>query len=124
MLRAFGSNNAPLPQSDGAPVIRFEICFAGQAQLGPANIRLLEAIHDCRSLSKASRDLGISYRHAWLLVNRLKASFQEPLTTASKGGKGGGGMLLTKYGQSLVENYRALERDFAELASIRLSAQL
>jgi molybdate transport system regulatory protein len=64
----------------------------------------------------------ISYRPAWLRVNSLKASFDEPVTTATKGGQGGSGMLLTRLGQSSVEKYRSLERDFAELASRRLFA--
>lgn len=39
---------------------------------------------------------------------------------ASKGGKDGGGMLVTEFGDALIKNYRELERDFATLAERRL----
>jgi len=62
----------------------------------------------------------MSYRRAWLLVESLKQSFREPVTVASKGGKDGGGMLVTAFGDALIKNYRELERDFARLAERRL----
>jgi molybdate transport system regulatory protein len=64
----------------------------------------------------------MSYRRAWLLVNSLKQSFREPVTVASTGGKDGGGMLVTEFGDALISNYRELERDFATLAARRLHA--
>lgn len=66
-----------------------------------------------------ARDIGMSYRRAWLLVESLKQSFREPVTVASKGGKDGGGMLVTEFGGTLIRNYRELERDFATLAERR-----
>jgi molybdate transport system regulatory protein len=64
--------------------------------------------------------MGMSYRRAWLLVESLKQAFREPVTVASTGGKDGGGMLITGFGDALIKNYRALERDFAVLAARRL----
>jgi molybdate transport system regulatory protein len=102
------------------PVIRFRIEFAKDARIGPGKIDLLEAIRDSGSISQAARDLGMSYRRAWLLIDSVKMAFREPVTTAITGGKGGGGVTLTKFGEGLVESYRALERDIAELAPRRL----
>jgi len=102
------------------PVIRFRIDFAENSSVGPGKIDLLEAIRDSGSLSQAARDLGMSYRRAWLLVDSFKAAFREPVTLATTGGKGGGGVALTKFGEGLVDSYRTLERDIAELASRRL----
>ena len=62
----------------------------------------------------------MSYRRAWLLVESLKQSFREPVTAASKGGKDGGGMLVTEFGDALIRTYRNLEREFAALAERRL----
>jgi molybdate transport system regulatory protein len=105
----------------GTPVIRFRIDFAEHASLGPGKIRLLEAIRDSGSLSKAARELGMSYRRAWLLVESLKNMFREPVTVASTGGKDGGGMLITEFGDALVKSYRQLERDFETLATRRFT---
>jgi molybdate transport system regulatory protein len=103
-----------------APVVRFRIDFAEQSSVGPGKICLLEAIRDAGSLSQGARNIGMSYRRAWLLVESLKRSFREPVTVASTGGKDGGGMLVTELGDALIKNYRELEREFATLAERRL----
>jgi molybdate transport system regulatory protein len=105
------------------PVIRFRIEFAENSYVGPGKIDLLEAIRDSGSLSQAARDLGMSYRRAWLLVDSFKTGFRQPVTSATTGGKGGGGVALTKFGQGLVDSYRALEREFAAIAARRLRTQ-
>jgi molybdate transport system regulatory protein len=54
------------------------------------------------------------------LLESLKQTFREPVTVASTGGKDGGGMMVTEFGDALIKNYRELERDFATLAARRL----
>jgi molybdate transport system regulatory protein len=105
-----------------APVVRFRIDFAEYSSLGPGKIRLLEAIRDSGSLSQAARNMRMSYRRAWLLVESLKQSFREAVTVASTGGKDGGGMQVTEFGDALIDNYRQLERDFDTLAARRFRA--
>lgn len=105
-----------------APVVRFRIDFAEHSSLGPGNICLLEAIRDSGSLSQGARNMGMSYRRAWLLVESLKQSFREPVTVASTGGKDGGGVRVTGFGDAVIKSYRELERDFAMLAARRLHA--
>ncbi len=103
-----------------APIIRFRIDFASNCNVGPGKVELLEAIHRTGSLSQAARDLHMSYRRAWLLVDSLKSSFREAVTVAATGGKGGGGVTLTAFGKRLIGSYRALERDIALIAARRL----
>lgn len=103
-----------------APVVRFRIDFAEHSSIGPGKIRLLEAIRESGSLSQGARNLGMSYRRAWLLVESLKQTFREPVTVASMGGKDGGGMLVTEFGDALINSYRELEREFAAMAARRL----
>ena len=104
------------------PIIRFRIDFAKHSYVGPGKIALLETIGKSGSLSQAARDLGMSYRRAWLLVESLNTSFREPCTVATTGGKGGGGVKLAKFGEELIKSYRALEQDIAEAAIRRLHA--
>lgn len=104
------------------PIVRFRIDFAKNSYVGPGKIDLLEAIRDSGSLSQAARDIGMSYRRAWLLLEGLKTSFREPVTLATTGGKGGGGVTLTSFGETLVKTYRLLEQDIAEAAVRRLHA--
>ena len=55
--------------------------------------------------------MGMSYRRAWLLVDDLNHCFDEPVVLAQHGGRAGGGAALTPFGQSLVEHFRAIERE-------------
>jgi molybdate transport system regulatory protein len=102
------------------PVVRFRIDFAGHSSVGPGKISLLEAIRESGSLSQGARNVGMSYRRAWLLIESLRQSFRQPVTVASTGGRDGGGMQVTEFGAALIKNYRELERDFASLAEERL----
>jgi molybdate transport system regulatory protein len=102
------------------PVIRFRIDFAANSWVGPGKIELLEAILRHGSLSQAARSLGMSYRRAWLLIESVNSCFQEPVTQATTGGKGGGGVTITRFGKSLIRSYHELSRDIAIAAARRL----
>lgn len=102
------------------PVIRFRIDFTEDSNVGPGKIQLLETIKASGSISQAARDIGMSYRRAWLLINSLNTSFQDPVVVSSTGGAGGGGARLTEFGARLLDSYRALERDITELGQERL----
>jgi molybdate transport system regulatory protein len=106
------------------PIVRFRIDFAEHSSIGPGKIRLLEAIRDSGSLSQAARDIGMSYRRAWLLVESLRQCFRIPVTVASTGGKDGGGMSVTDFGDSLIKSYRQLELDLATLTARNFRAIL
>ncbi len=92
-------------------VARFRIDFAPYCSVGPGKIALLEAIRRTGSLSQAARDLGMSYRRAWQLLASLNESFREPVAVTATGGVGGGGARLSRFGEELVEFYRAFELD-------------
>jgi len=92
--------------------VRFRIDFGDACSLGPGKIDLLEGIGATGSLSQAGRALGMSYRRAWMLLDSLNSSFDEPVVTTTTGGKAGGGTQLTSLGRTIVQVYRELERDF------------
>src|SRR5499427_9663040 len=91
------------------PSIRFRIDFGPKSGVGPGKIALLEQIERCGSLSQAARNLNMSYRRAWQLLESLNSSFVEPLVLTSTGGRGGGGAKLTLLGERLIHVYRAFE---------------
>ena len=95
-------------------LVRFRVDFGPRCSLGPGKIALLEAIADKGSLTQAAAKLGMSYRYAWLLLEDLKNSFDEPVTRATVGGRRGGGVQLTRFGVDLVRRY--------ELATRRIDA--
>jgi molybdate transport system regulatory protein len=80
------------------------------AAIGPGKAALLEALERTGSISAAGRDLGMSYRRAWLLIHSVNQAYKEPLVEASKGGAGGGGAQLTPLGREVLSIYRRMER--------------
>jgi molybdate transport system regulatory protein len=106
----------------GAPLgVRLRIDLAPGSSIGPGKIALLEHIEASGSLSKAARELGMSYRRAWLLLDDLNHALGEPVSTASVGGAGGGGARLTEYGRRLIAAYRDVEHASHDVAAARLA---
>jgi molybdate transport system regulatory protein len=103
------------------PTIRVRIDLSPDSALGPGKISLLEHIESSGSLSKAARELGMSYRRAWLLLDDINKMFNDPATTASVGGSGGGGARLTDLGREIVKAYREIEDAAERAASARIA---
>ena len=78
--------------------------------MGPGKADLLEAISATGSISAAAREMRMSYRRAWLLVQTMNACFAEPLVESAKGGREGGGAVLTPAGLAALAAYRAIAR--------------
>ncbi len=91
-------------------LIRFRVDLAPRCSLGPGKIALLEAVGKEGSLTRAAAALGYSYRYAWLLLDDLNRSFDEPVTRATVGGRRGGGVELTKFGVDLIRRYKLATR--------------
>jgi molybdate transport system regulatory protein len=88
------------------PQLHVRIDFSAQCSLGPGKVSLLEAIERTGSLSAAARELGMSYRRAWLLLHSVNDGFREPAVELSVGGSEGGGARLTDFGRQLISEYR------------------
>jgi molybdate transport system regulatory protein len=100
--------------------VRFRVDFGSRCSVGAGKIELLEGIARTGSLSQAARDMRMSYRRAWLLIEDMNVSFDHPVTHASVGGRGGGGVVLTVFGSRLVAGYRRLESSLQPLADTYL----
>jgi molybdate transport system substrate-binding protein len=89
----------------------------GQAVLGKGGLELLESIDRCRSISAAAREIGISFRHAWVIVQEINQAAGEPLVTTCVGGNRGGGATLTPRGKLTLRLCRTLQGDFQQAAT-------
>lgn len=78
---------------------------------------LLEAIERSGSLSQAARALKMSYRRAWQLLESLNGSFPKAVATTTKGGRGGGGAVVTPFGRQLMRAYRRLDEEIQARAA-------
>jgi molybdate transport system regulatory protein len=82
----------------------------GKGYLGIGRITLLEHIARCGSINQAAKQMGMSYKKAWKLVEDLNRLAEAPLVTSEKGGKAGGGTQLTPLGEAYVQYFRGLEQ--------------
>lgn len=102
------------------PSIRFRIDFTEHLNLGPGKIALLEAIEAYGSLNTAAAASGLSYRRAWLLLDSLNKTFNQPVTHSSVGGKRGGGSSVTEFGRLVIKQYRRLENEIGDIGERHL----
>src|ERR1700736_6986880 len=91
--------------------VQITIVFESGARIGPGKAKLLENIRDSGSISAAARDMGMSYKRAWVLLDSINRAFTEPVVSAAPGGAGGGGAKLTPFGAEVLDhNHRILEK--------------
>ena len=91
------------------PGLTLRILGAGDPAMGPGKAELITRIEASGSISAAARDMGMSYRRAWQLVEAINASFTEPVVMTAVGGKRGGGASVTAFGRELVAHFHAME---------------
>ncbi len=94
--------------------IALRVKLQADLMLGPGKAALLQGIRETGSIAAAGRRMGMSYKRAWYLIDTLNSGFREPLVTASKGGKAGGGAQLTLTGSAILDGYRRMEAAAAE----------
>ena len=82
--------------------------------MGPGKADLLDAIAATGSISAAAREMGMSYRRAWMLVDTMNACFRLPLVETVKGGADGGGATLTATGWTALRAYRRAATSIAK----------
>src|SRR5690348_10157636 len=89
----------------------------GRAVLWEGPLALLECIDRCGSITRAAREVGVSYRHAWVTIKQINEAAGEPLVTASAGGSRGGGAALTPCGRLAVRLCRGLHEQLRPAAA-------
>jgi molybdate transport system regulatory protein len=95
------------------PTLRFHIrdrAHESTITIGPGKIALLEAIGATGSITAAAKQLGMSYRRAWMLVDEANRSLVRVAVKGAAGGHRGGGSKLTPTGIELCRRYREIER--------------
>jgi molybdate transport system regulatory protein len=99
---------------------RLRILLGQAITMGPGKADLIEAIERTGSISAAARDMQMSYRRAWQLVDSMNQAFIQPVIDTATGGAGGGGAHVTDFGRDVLRRYRAMETT----AATAIAAQL
>lgn len=72
-------------------------------------IRLFAAIEQTGSINQAAKEVGLSYKGAWQMVERANNLSPKLLVGTATGGAKGGGTFLTPAGQSFLRLFSRLE---------------
>ncbi len=110
-----------LPMSDPGPRITLRAVLSSGTAIGPGKADLLQGIDETGSIAAAGRRMGMSYKRAWYLIDTMNQYFSEPLVASTKGGKSGGGAVLTETGKTVLAAYREAEREASSAAEAALA---
>ncbi len=98
------------------PTAKVWLEYKGEPILGSGGAGILKAIKEEKSISKAARKIGMSYRYVWNYLAKMKDTVGEPIVETFKGGKmGGGGARLTPLGEALIKEYNRVEEYVGEI---------
>ena len=100
---------APPPAAPPHWLGRLNLATPSGALSGERRIRLLEAIDEHGSITRAAKAVPLSYKAAWDALDALNNLAERPLVARSAGGRQGGGTRLTDAGRELVALYRAVQ---------------
>ena len=108
--------------SPTVPAPRLRILLGKAIAIGPGKAELLQLIGETGSISAAAREMGMSYRRAWTLVETMNGAFREPLVEAATGGRGGGGARVTDFGREALKLYSAMEEKAQQSVTAEMDA--
>lgn len=101
--------------------LHLRLLRGGEIVMGPGRADLLRYIQETGSIAAAGRQMGMSYKRAWALVEAMNTTFRAPLVEAVKGGVGGGGARLTPMGMQVLTAYRGVEDSVREAGATFLT---
>lgn len=90
------------------PDFKIRISLGPSIAIGPGKADLLNLIDELGSISAAAKQMKMSYRRAWELVDVMNRCFDQPLVVSSVGGSHGGGAQLTEFGRQVLCTYKSI----------------
>ncbi|MCR9227484.1 MAG: winged helix-turn-helix domain-containing protein [Flavobacteriaceae bacterium] len=87
----------------------------GKKFFGPGRAQLLTMIDKNGSLSKAAKEMGMSYRKAWAMVEDMNLRGQQPYVELHKGGTKGGGAELTETGKKALSTFQKMNDKITQI---------
>ncbi|WP_456400869.1 winged helix-turn-helix domain-containing protein [Persephonella sp.] len=84
----------------------------GEIVMGLGREKLLKEIEKQGSISKAAKELGISYKKAWSFLKAMEKRLGTKLVETKRGGEKGGGASLTKEAKDLIKQFEKIVKRF------------
>ncbi len=82
----------------------------GASVAGHGRVELLRAVGEHRSITRAAKAFGMSYKAAWDAIDTMNERSATPVVERVTGGKGGGHTQVTEFGQRLIERYEKIHQ--------------
>ncbi|WP_455392069.1 NUDIX domain-containing protein [[Eubacterium] cellulosolvens] len=98
-----------------SPHVKLWLKKGKHSVLGAGRARLLHAIDEHGSITKAATAMGMSYRHAWGIIRDIQEAMGEEIIKTTRGGAHGGGALLTKRGKQIMKQFDETDREIMKL---------
>ncbi|MCF7986453.1 MAG: TOBE domain-containing protein [Methylovulum sp.] len=105
------------------PLLKGEIRLLGG--LGERLFKLLAAIQTSGSINKAAKEVGLTYKGAWEMIERANNLSPKLLVSTAVGGHVGGGTRLTPTGKAILELFLHIQEEhmqFLEQINQRLAS--
>ena len=93
-----------------------------QVVLSIWRVRLLEAIAQTGSISRAAEQLSVQYRLAWNRLEEMESGLGVKLVVRQVGGAGGGETHLTEAGEVYVERFNQFVAGVEEVVAEQFGA--
>lgn len=86
----------------------------GERFFGPGRVELLERIEETGSINKAAKQMGMSYKKAWEMINALNSQTAKPFVITQTGGEKGGGSVITTEAKQFIAYHQELRLRFLD----------
>ncbi|MEE9116071.1 MAG: NUDIX domain-containing protein [Thermoplasmata archaeon] len=96
----------------------------GKVIIGEGRATLLKYILEFESLTKAAEEMGMSYRHAWGIVQEINEVLGKEIIHSERGGVDGGKTQLTDEGKKLLEDFEKMNGTVQTLCSLGMRTPL
>ena len=84
----------------------------GKKFFGPGPVELLVLIDQTGSINRAAKEMNMSYKKAWEIINALNELVVHPLVITQSGGEKGGGSVVTEEARKLIAYHKQLRERF------------
>ncbi len=81
---------------------------------GPGRLQLLENIIATGSISQAAKQMSMSYKKAWDMVQSMNQQVISPIVSTHTGGEKGGGTTVTEEGKHLMAAFKQLHEEIQQ----------
>jgi 8-oxo-dGTP diphosphatase len=96
----------------------------GKVIIGEGRATLLKHILEFESLTEAAEKMGMSYRHAWGIVQEINEVLGKEIIHSERGGVEGGRTQLTDEGKKLLEDFDKMNGTVQTLSSLGMRTPL